>query len=72
MVCEPAALTALPQAAPFSLVGSVLAPRLAQGSALFGYVHDGFFRTVDDLNSYRALSAEFAAKPPSLAHLRAD
>jgi mannose-1-phosphate guanylyltransferase len=72
MVCEPAALTALPQAVPFSLVGSVLAPRLAQGSPLFGYVHDRFFRTVDDLKSYWALRDEFTATPPPLAYLRAD
>jgi len=71
MICEPAALTALPQAAPFSLVGDLLAPRLVQGSALFGYVHEGFFRTVDDLKSYEALRAEFTTTVPPLAYLRA-
>jgi NDP-sugar pyrophosphorylase family protein len=71
MVCEPAVLSAMPQAAPFSLVGDLLVPRLTQGSALFGYVHDGFFRTVDDLRSYEALRAEFAITAPPLACLRA-
>lgn len=69
MVCEPAALTALPRAIPFSLVGDLLAPRLAQGSALFGYVHEGFFRTVDDLESFETLRAEFATTLPPLAYL---
>lgn len=71
MVCEPALLTALPQAAPFSLVGDLLAPRLTQGAALFGYVQEGFFRTVDDRRSYEALRAEFATTAPPLAFLRA-
>lgn len=71
MVCEPAMLIAMPQAAPFSLVGDLLAPHLARGAALFGYVHEGFFRTVDDLPGYEALRAEFATTVPPLASLRA-
>lgn len=69
MICEPAVLTAMPRSAPFSLVADLLAPRLAQGSALYGHVHEGLFRTVDDLRSYTALRAEFAVTPPPLAYL---
>jgi NDP-sugar pyrophosphorylase family protein len=71
MVCEPAVLMAMPRATPFSLVGDLLVPRLTQGSALFGYMHEGFFRTVDDLQGYEALRAEFAMTAPPLACLRA-
>jgi NDP-sugar pyrophosphorylase family protein len=71
MVCEPATLSAMPRAAPFSLVADLLAPRLTRGAALFGHVHEGFFRTVDDLPGYEALRAEFAATALPLACLRA-
>jgi len=31
---------------------------------VFGYVHRGYFRTIDDLKSYNALKAEFVSSPP--------
>jgi mannose-1-phosphate guanylyltransferase len=71
MVCEPATLTGLPSAPAFSLIADLLAPRLLQGAKLFGFVHSGFFRTVDDVLSYEALRAEFARSAPPLACLRA-
>jgi NDP-sugar pyrophosphorylase family protein len=37
---------------------------VAKGLPVFGYVHRGYFRTIDDLKSYDALKAEFAASPP--------
>jgi NDP-sugar pyrophosphorylase family protein len=58
-----------PIAPPFSLMGDLFAPLLAQGQAMFGHVHRGFFRTVDDLKSLEALRAEFAAAPPRLPFL---
>jgi hypothetical protein len=54
---------------PFSLMGALFAPLLARGQAMFGYVHRGWFRTVDDLRSLEALRAEFAAAPPHLHFL---
>ena len=70
MICEPAVLDILPANPPFSLIANVLAPMVARGFPLFGYVHEGFFRTVDDLQSYEQVRAEFAASPPPLPYLR--
>jgi len=69
MVCEPAVLEMLPKNPPFSLMGGLFAPIAAQELPLCGYVDRSFFRTVDDLASYEALRAEFAASPPPLAYL---
>ncbi|HVA39346.1 MAG TPA: NDP-sugar synthase [Candidatus Binataceae bacterium] len=67
LLCEPALFELMPPTPPpFSLMGDLFAPLLARGLALFGYVHRGFFRTVDDLKSLDALRAEFAASPPRL------
>src|SRR5215469_5002626 len=55
MICEPTILDMMPAAPPFSLIADVLAPMVARGFPLFGYVHEGFFRTVDDLQSYQQL-----------------
>ncbi len=66
MVCEPAVLEMMPTAPPFSLMSDLFAPLVAQGLPLFGYVHRGFFRTVDDLQTYEQLRAEFEASPPAL------
>ena len=42
----------------------LFAPMVANAQAVFGYVHTGYFRTMDDLKSYDALKAEFASSPP--------
>ena len=70
MVCEPEVFAMTPAAPPFSLMGDLFAPIAARGVPLFGYVHRGFFRTVDDLAGYEAVRREFAAAPPPLAFLR--
>jgi mannose-1-phosphate guanylyltransferase len=70
MLCEPALFELIPAIPPpFGLMGDLFAPLLAHGQALFGYVHRGWFRTVDDLKSLEALRAEFAATPPPLPFL---
>jgi mannose-1-phosphate guanylyltransferase len=67
MLCEPALFELMPALTPpFSLMSDLFAPLLARGQALFGYVHRGWFRTVDDLKSLEALRAEFATAPPLL------
>jgi NDP-sugar pyrophosphorylase family protein len=67
MLCEPALFELMPAIPPpFSLMGDLFAPLLARGQALFGYVHRGWFRTVDDLKSLEALRAAFAKAPPGL------
>jgi NDP-sugar pyrophosphorylase family protein len=70
MVAEPAVLEAITRPPPFSLMPQLFAPMLSRGAALYGYVHDGFFRTVDDLAGYRGLEAEFSTAPPPLRYLR--
>ncbi|MGH7914644.1 MAG: nucleotidyltransferase family protein [Candidatus Binataceae bacterium] len=70
LLCEPAVFELMPATRPpFSLMGDLFAPLVTRGLALFGYVHRGFFRTVDDLKSLEALRAEFAAAPPDLPFL---
>lgn len=70
MICEPAVLDLMPAAPPFSLIGNVLGPMVTRGFPMFGYIHEGLFRTVDDLQSYEQLRAEFAASPPPLRYVR--
>jgi NDP-sugar pyrophosphorylase family protein len=70
MVCEPEVFAMTPAAPPFSLMGDLFAPIAARGVPLFGYVHSGFFRTVDDLAGYEAVRREFDAAQPPLAYLR--
>jgi NDP-sugar pyrophosphorylase family protein len=71
LLCEPALFDMMPAARPpFSLMGDLFAPLLSRGQPMFGYVHRGLFRTVDDLKSLEALRAEFAAAPPYLTFLR--
>jgi mannose-1-phosphate guanylyltransferase len=69
MLGEPAMFELMPPSPPFSLTAELLAPMVARGLALFGYVHAGFFRTVDDLNSLAALRREFAGASPRLPYL---
>jgi mannose-1-phosphate guanylyltransferase len=68
MICAPAVLAATLPQPPFSLIGDLLAPLVER--KLLGFIHGGFFRTVDDLAGYSALRAEFAATPPRLQFLR--
>ena len=69
MVCEPDVFKTMPTAPPFSLMADLFAPIAARGLPLMGYVHRDLFRTVDDIASYEALRAEFAATPPPLVYL---
>ncbi len=70
MVCEPEVFAMTPVTPPFSLMGDVFAPIAARGVPLYGHVHHGFFRTVDDLSGYETVRNEFAATPPALDYLR--
>jgi NDP-sugar pyrophosphorylase family protein len=70
LLCEPSVFELMPPLPPpFSLMGDLFAPLLARGQPIYGYVHRGFFRTVDDLKSLEALRAEFAPSPPRLPFL---
>jgi len=64
IVAEPSVLKLLPPKTPWSLMEGLFAPMVARAQPVFGYVHSGYFRTMDDLKSYEALKAEFASSPP--------
>jgi NDP-sugar pyrophosphorylase family protein len=63
-VAEPAVFEFAPKAPPWGIVSELLAPMVARGLPLAGYVHRGYFRTVDDLAGYEALRHELANSPP--------
>jgi NDP-sugar pyrophosphorylase family protein len=65
IVAEAAVLDLIPPRPPWSLMSGLFAPMIANAQPVFGYVHAGYFRTMDDLKSYNALKAEFASSPPS-------
>ena len=65
IVAEPAILNLIPPKTPWSLMEGLFAPMVAAAKPIFGYVHTGYFRTIDDLKSYDALKVEFASSPPS-------
>ena len=66
IVAEPAVLDLLPPKPPWSLMPGLFGPMVARAQSIFGYVHTGYFRTMDDLKSYDALKAEFASSPPKI------
>jgi NDP-sugar pyrophosphorylase family protein len=63
IVAESVVLDRIPPNPPWSLMSGLFAPMVANTQPVFGYVHDGYFRTMDDLKSYNALKAEFASSP---------
>lgn len=69
LICEPVVFQFMPVAPPFGLITDILAPMASQGLPLFGFLQQGFFRTVDDLGSYQQLRAEFAVSPPPLPYI---
>jgi mannose-1-phosphate guanylyltransferase len=69
MICEPAVYDMIPAAPQFSLIADALAPMVSQRLPVFGHLHQGFFRTVDDLEGYERLRVEFIASPPPLRYI---
>ncbi len=64
LIAEPSVFAMMPPAPPWSLMTGLFAPMVARGLPVFGYVHRGYFRTMDDLKTYQALKHEFANYPP--------
>jgi NDP-sugar pyrophosphorylase family protein len=64
IVAESAVLDLMPPNPPWSLMAGLFAPMVAKAMPVFGYVHSGYFRTIDDLKSFDALRAELASSPP--------
>jgi NDP-sugar pyrophosphorylase family protein len=69
MVLEPAIFDLIPKLPPWALFTGLLGPMVANGLPVFGYVHRGLFRTVDDLKAYESLRTEFELSPPQFEHL---
>ena len=64
LIAEPSVFAMMPPAPPWSLMTGLFAPMVANALPVFGYVHRGYFRTMDDLKTYEALKREFAKSPP--------
>ncbi len=64
IVADQAVFDLMPTTTPWSIMAGLFAPMVARGLPVFGYVHRGYFRTIDDLKTYNALNAEFASSPP--------
>jgi NDP-sugar pyrophosphorylase family protein len=69
IVMEPAIFDLIPSSPPWALFTGLFGPMVAKGLPVFGYVHRGFFRTVDDLKAYENLHREFETSPPRLKQL---
>jgi NDP-sugar pyrophosphorylase family protein len=69
LILEPAIFEFLPKTPPWALFTGLCGPMVANRLPVFGYVHRGFFRTVDDLKAYEALRREFEVSPPYFKHL---
>jgi mannose-1-phosphate guanylyltransferase len=69
IVMEPAVFELMPKSPPWGIIDSLIAPMVADGLPVFGFVHRGYFRTVDDLSGYKALRREFDATPPRFQYL---
>jgi NDP-sugar pyrophosphorylase family protein len=65
IVAQSAVLDLIPPKAPWSLMNGLFAPMVANAQPVFGYVHSGYFRTMDDLKTYEKLKAEFASSAPN-------
>ena len=59
IVVEPEVLNLIPQKTPWSLMSGLFAPMVATAAPVYGYVHTGNFRTIDDLKSYEALKRQY-------------
>ncbi len=69
IIAEPAVLKLIPPSPPWSIMAGLLAPMVRVGLPVFGFVHHGYMRTVDDLAAYERLRAEFVSNPPELNFL---
>ena len=69
IVMEPAIFELIPKMPPWPLFTGLFGPMVANRLPVFGFVHRGYFRTVDDLKTYEALRHEFDATPPKFGHL---
>ena len=69
MILEPAIFELIPKQPPWALFTGLHGPMVAQQLPVYGYVHRGLFRTVDDLKAYESLRRECEESPPTFRHL---
>ena len=69
MLMEPAIFDMIPPTPPWALFAGLFGPMVAKGLPVFGFLHRGLFRTVDDLKAYESLREEFATSPPRFEHM---
>ncbi|HZC45995.1 MAG TPA: NDP-sugar synthase [Candidatus Acidoferrum sp.] len=65
IIAQSAVLDLIPPKPPWSLMNGLFAPMVANAKPVFGHVHPGYFRTMDDLKTYETLKAEFASSAPN-------
>lgn len=69
IILEPRVLDRIPPSPPWSIMNGLIAPMVRDGLAVMGFRHRGLMRTVDDLETYEKVRAEFASNPPPLRFL---
>ncbi len=69
MIFEPQVLDLIPASPPWSLMTGLVGPMVREGLPVFGYPYRGLMRTIDDLDSYHRVHAEFETAPPRLSYL---
>jgi len=69
MIFEPQVLDLIPASPPWSLMTGLVGPMVRDGLPVFGYPHRGLMRTIDDLDAYHRVHAEFETAPPRLGYL---
>ena len=69
IILEPQVLDLIPPAPPWSIVNHLIAPMVRDGLPVFGRIHRGLMRTIDDLKTYEKVRAEFESDPPRLQFL---
>ena len=70
IIAEPQVLREIPSRPRWELFGGLWAPMVARGDPVFGWRHQRYFGTVNDLPGLDRLRAEFASNPPALAYLK--
>ena len=69
IILEPQVLDLIPSAPPWSIMNGLIAPMVRDGLPVFGAIHRGLMRTIDDLQTFEKVRTEFASNPPSLGFL---
>ena len=69
IIMEPQVLDLIPIAPPWSIMNHLIAPMVRDSLPVFGHIHRGLMRTIDDLRTYEQVRAEFESGPPRLSFL---